>query len=77
MNAMVYAIFLCTASSPTQAYCSMVPELGAFESADDCKATMTQVWGPGNMEHGRYYPSGPHPFTWAECEGKPDWQPAQ
>ena len=68
MNAMVYAIFLCITSTPTQAYCSMVSELGTFQSAQDCKATISQVWGPMKAENGRYYPVTPHPFNWAECE---------
>ena len=82
MIAMIYVIFVCSLfyradGTPWYSSCSPMPEVGVFASADDCHAMISRVWGPMNVKEGRYYPSTPHPFGWAECDGKSDWEIAQ
>jgi len=77
---MIYAMFLCVMASQQQAYCSGVG-LGTFDSVPACMAAMRQVYGPGTLLNGRYYPAQWLPagqrVQWVECDGKPTWQSVQ
>jgi hypothetical protein len=77
---MIYAMFLCVMIGTQQAYCSYVG-LGTFASAPDCINAIRQVYGPGKLLSGRYYPTQWLPIgqrtQWVECEGKPTWSPVQ
>lgn len=78
MDAMIFAIFVCNAVNPTQAYCSMLGEI-QYESAQDCAAEIAAMYrqnpGGGTLRDGRIYMNGDS--SWIECEGKPTWTPVQ